>query len=102
MTGPLPPRAREALLSRPAPSLRSGLRTGLIQHRPIRSHALREHGLVIDRWAQRDDQGKVVGEHADECCYLTRYLSETTDVVPRALPIARCQPRPRCRAGLGG
>jgi len=61
--------------------LRSGLRTGLIQHRPIRSHALWEHGLwehglVIDRWAQRDDQGKVVGEHADECCYLTKYFSE--------------------------
>jgi len=28
------------------------------------------------RVRQWDDQGKVVGEHADECCYLTKYFSE--------------------------
>jgi GNAT superfamily N-acetyltransferase len=31
-----------------------------------------DHGLVIDRWTQFDDSGKVVKEHADECFYLTK------------------------------
>jgi hypothetical protein len=35
-------------------------------------YALWEHGLVIDRWTQFDDNGKVVKEHADECFYLTK------------------------------
>jgi GNAT superfamily N-acetyltransferase len=35
-----------------------------------------EHGLVIDRWTQRDNTGQPVGEHADECFYLIKYLSE--------------------------
>jgi GNAT superfamily N-acetyltransferase len=32
------------------------------------------HGLVIDRWTERDDNGMVVKEHADECFYLTKPL----------------------------
>ena len=35
-----------------------------------------EHGLVIDRWTQKDDSGRPVREHADECLYLTKALSE--------------------------
>jgi GNAT superfamily N-acetyltransferase len=37
-------------------------------------YALWEHGLVIDRWMQFDDNGKVVKEHADDCFYLTKPL----------------------------
>lgn len=32
------------------------------------------HGLVIDRWTQRGDDGRVLGEQADECFYLTKQL----------------------------
>jgi len=35
-------------------------------------YALWEHGLVIDRWTQFDDNGRVVKEHADKCFYLTK------------------------------
>lgn len=33
------------------------------------------HGLVIDRWTERDDRGEVVREHADECFYFTKRLA---------------------------
>jgi hypothetical protein len=31
-------------------------------------------GTVCDRWAERDQAGVVVAEHADECLYLTKRL----------------------------
>jgi GNAT superfamily N-acetyltransferase len=34
-----------------------------------------DHGLVIDRWAERDRDGRAVSEHADECFYLSKRLS---------------------------
>jgi len=33
--------------------------------------------LVIDRWTQRDNDGQVLGEHSDECFYLTKRLDRT-------------------------
>jgi hypothetical protein len=33
------------------------------------------HGLVIDRWTQRGDDGLVLGEQADECFYLIKQLT---------------------------
>jgi GNAT superfamily N-acetyltransferase len=33
-----------------------------------------DHGLVVDRWKERDDRGEVVREHADECFYFTKRL----------------------------
>lgn len=39
-------------------------------------YVLWQHGLVIDRWTQRDDTGRAVSEQADECFYLTKGLSE--------------------------
>jgi predicted N-acetyltransferase YhbS len=38
-------------------------------------YGLWEHGLVIDRWTQKDDKGRAVREHADECFYLTKALA---------------------------
>jgi GNAT superfamily N-acetyltransferase len=35
-----------------------------------------EHAMVTDRWTERDDVGRPVREHADECFYLTKDLSE--------------------------
>jgi GNAT superfamily N-acetyltransferase len=35
------------------------------------------HGLVIDRWTERGNDGQVLGEHADECFYLTKRLDRT-------------------------
>lgn len=34
-----------------------------------------EQGLIIDRWMERDHNGGVVREHADECFYLTKSRS---------------------------
>jgi GNAT superfamily N-acetyltransferase len=34
-----------------------------------------EYGLVVDQWAETDDQGGVLRENADECFYLTKALS---------------------------
>jgi GNAT superfamily N-acetyltransferase len=39
-------------------------------------YVLWEHGLVIDRWTEKDDKGRAVREHADQCFYLTKALSE--------------------------
>jgi ribosomal protein S18 acetylase RimI-like enzyme len=35
-----------------------------------------DHGLVIDRWTERDRHGRAVSEQADECHYLFKSLSE--------------------------
>ncbi len=35
-----------------------------------------EHGLVIDQWAETDDQGRILREYADECFYLTKALGD--------------------------
>ncbi len=37
-------------------------------------YALWGHGLVIDRWTERDDDGRVVREYADQCFYLSKPL----------------------------
>jgi ribosomal protein S18 acetylase RimI-like enzyme len=38
-------------------------------------YAIWAHGLVIDRWMQRANDGKALGEQADECFYLTKQLT---------------------------
>ena len=38
-------------------------------------YAMWAQGLVIDRWTQRGNDGQVLGEHADECFYLTKRLA---------------------------
>lgn len=35
-----------------------------------------EHGLVIDRWTERDRDGRAVSEQADQCFYLFKRLNE--------------------------
>ena len=38
-------------------------------------YAMWAHGLVIDRWTKRGNDGQVLGEQADECFYLTKPLT---------------------------
>jgi GNAT superfamily N-acetyltransferase len=38
-------------------------------------YAMWAHGLVIDRWIQRANAGRILGEQADQCFYLTKQLT---------------------------
>ena len=38
-------------------------------------YAMWAHGLVIDRWMQRANDGRILGEQADQCFYLTKQLT---------------------------
>jgi GNAT superfamily N-acetyltransferase len=38
-------------------------------------YAMWAHGLVIDRWMQRANDGRILSEQADQCFYLTKQLT---------------------------
>lgn len=40
-------------------------------------------GLVVDEWDERDESGRVVRAHADECLYLLKKLSSTGHALPQ-------------------